>query len=124
VRSALTAKEPTYNPYYTLILQRLCADSYSHRFTLQYALWDFLREMGEAGVGGSGSGAQFGGESDGRSVKVEKAINIARAVAFGVARGSLDLTLFKVRTAALWPSPLTHTARRLHITQEQNENLL
>jgi hypothetical protein len=52
--------------------------------------------MGESGVGGSGSGAQFGGESDGRSVKVEKAINIGRAIAFGVARGSLDLTLFKV----------------------------
>lgn len=52
--------------------------------------------MGENGVGGSGSGAQFGGESDGRSVKIEKVVNVARAIAFSVARGSLDLTLFKV----------------------------
>lgn len=62
--------EKTYNPYYTLVLNHLCAESYSHRFTLQYALWDLLR--------------QNAGD------------NVAKAMAYIIARGSMDLTVFKV----------------------------
>jgi nucleolar MIF4G domain-containing protein 1 len=67
--------EKNYNPYYTLVLNNLCSESYSHRFTLQYALWDLLRE-------GAGT-------------------NVAKTMAYIIARGSMDLTVFKVSPAAL-----------------------
>lgn len=76
--------EKTYNPYHTLILNKLCAESYSHRFTFQYALWDFLRESGE---------------ESGKSARVRCA-NVAKVAAYVVARSSLDLTVFKVSTAS------------------------
>lgn len=70
--------EATYNPYYTLILSHLCANSYDHRFTFQYALWDFMREL-----------------ENGSKVSKEKLGNVARAVGYVVARGGLSLTVFK-----------------------------
>jgi nucleolar MIF4G domain-containing protein 1 len=92
----LIQQEKTYNPYYTLILNHLCAESYSHRFTLQYALWDFMRELGETSVGGSSAAEKFGESGDGRKVEKERIVNVAKALAYVVARGSLDLTVFKV----------------------------
>jgi len=74
--------EKTYNPYYTLVLNHLCSESYSHRFTLQYALWDLLRES--AGV------------------------NVAKTMAYIIARGSMDLTVFKVCCA----TPFVKFSRR------------
>lgn len=69
--------EKTYNPYYTLVLNNLCANSYDHRFTLQYALWDMLRELADGAVPES------------------RAANVARTLAFLIARGSVDLTILK-----------------------------
>lgn len=69
--------ETNYNPYYTLVLNNLCANSYDHRFTLQYALWDLLRELGEGAVTDS------------------RASHVARALAFCFARGSVDVTILK-----------------------------
>ncbi|BEI81480.1 hypothetical protein CcaverHIS002_0206400 [Cutaneotrichosporon cavernicola] len=79
VRVALhcVGMETTYNPYYTLVLNNLCANSYDHRFTLQYALWDLLRELADGGVDDT------------------RASHVARALAFLIARGSVDLTIFK-----------------------------
>lgn len=79
----LKIQEKRYNPYYTLVLNNLCAESYDHRFTLQYALWDFLRELG-----GGGKEAK------------RRGTNIAKAVAYIIARGSMDLTVLKVRLLA------------------------
>lgn len=76
---ACNSQEATYNPYYTLILSHLCANSYDHRFTFQYALWDFMREL-----------------ENGSKVSKEKLGNVARAVGYVVARGGLSLTVFKV----------------------------
>lgn len=69
--------EEAYNPYYTLVLNNLCANSYDHRFTLQYALWDLLRELGD-GV-----------------VPETRAANTAKSIAFLIARASIDLTILK-----------------------------
>ncbi|KLT45053.1 ARM repeat-containing protein [Cutaneotrichosporon oleaginosum] len=79
VRVALhcVGMEAGYNPYYTLVLNNLCANSYDHRFTLQYALWDLLRELAEGGV------------------PETRASHVARALAFLIARGSVDLTILK-----------------------------
>ena len=77
--------EKTYNPYYTLVLNHLCSESYSHRFTLQYALWDLLRgDVGE---------------------------NVAKAMAYIIARGSMDLTVFKVSPSAI---PDSHPLNQDH----------
>jgi nucleolar MIF4G domain-containing protein 1 len=85
VRVALhcVGSEKAYNPYYTLVLNQLCALSYAHRFTLQYALWDYLRGIDEDD-GGKGKAART------------KADHVARAMAYVIARGTLDLTVFKV----------------------------
>ncbi len=74
--------EKTYNPYYTLVLNELCRDSHSHRFTLQYALWDFMRMLDEAG-----------GDA---KVRSRKADNVARAMAYTIAHGKMELMVFKV----------------------------
>ncbi|KAI9638207.1 putative osmoregulation-related protein [Dioszegia hungarica] len=81
VRVALhcCATEKTYNPYHSLIINHLCAESYSHRFTLQYALWDFLRELGD---------------DAGKAAKLRCA-NVAQMSAYVVGRRSLDITVFK-----------------------------
>lgn len=70
--------EGAYNPYYTLVLNNLCANSYDHRFTHQYAIWDFLRELDEGGI------------SD------ERASNVAKTLAFLFGRASVDVTILKV----------------------------
>eukprot|EP00887_Chlorella_sp_A99_P005712 scaffold1.g5712.t1 len=38
-------QEAGYNPYYALLLLRLCAASKAHRVTLQYCLWDHLKQL-------------------------------------------------------------------------------
>jgi nucleolar MIF4G domain-containing protein 1 len=82
VRVALhcAATEKVYNPYHTLIINHLCSESYSHRFTLQYALWDFLRELGDSST---------------RDIK-SRCANVAKTAAYIVGRKSLDLTVYKV----------------------------
>ena len=45
-------QENVYNPYYTLIGTQLSKDSQDVRITLQYSLWDLLRDLGEKNVGG------------------------------------------------------------------------
>ncbi|KAJ3714199.1 hypothetical protein C8R42DRAFT_726684 [Lentinula raphanica] len=45
--------EKVYNPYYALVCQHLCTISHSYKITLQYCLWDFLRDLGETNVGGA-----------------------------------------------------------------------
>ena len=51
--SAANLQEKRFNPYYTLVGQHLCRLSKSHQFTMQYCLWDFLRDLGETNVGGA-----------------------------------------------------------------------
>ncbi|KAF7374789.1 MIF4G/MA4-domain-containing protein [Mycena sanguinolenta] len=45
--------EKSYNPYYVLVCQHLCRSSHAYKITLQFCLWDFLRDLGEANVGGA-----------------------------------------------------------------------
>ncbi|WVW82576.1 hypothetical protein I302_104587 [Kwoniella bestiolae CBS 10118] len=91
--------EKTYNPYYTLILSNLCSNSYDHRFTLQYALWDFIRELE------SGSGSVDSTKSK-KSKQKQRQENIAKAIAYVVGRGALDLTVFKAIDFTTLSSPL------------------
>jgi nucleolar MIF4G domain-containing protein 1 len=93
-------QEKTYNPYYTLVAQHLCKFSHSHKVTLQFCLWDFLRELGETGVGGAemvknlaDDDDDFGGE---RSISTSRIRNIAKAYSWWIARGVLTVMILKV----------------------------
>nr|XP_018267412.1 MIF4G/MA4 domain-containing protein [Kwoniella dejecticola CBS 10117]OBR89570.1 MIF4G/MA4 domain-containing protein [Kwoniella dejecticola CBS 10117] len=87
--------EKTYNPYYTLILNELCSNSYDHRFTLQYALWDFLRELENSS----------GDISKSKKLRTRTG-NIAKAIGYVVGRGGLDLTIFKAIDFTTLSAPL------------------
>lgn len=107
--------EQTYNPYYTLVLAHLCAESFAHRITLQYAAWDLLRDLGETEVGGESragglsSSSSFAADSDDRDGKERQARrvrNLGMTLAWVVAKGGADLSIFKVSlqgAPVLWP---------------------
>ncbi|KDQ20966.1 hypothetical protein BOTBODRAFT_50992 [Botryobasidium botryosum FD-172 SS1] len=88
--------EKVYNPYYTLVAQHLCNSSHSYKITLQYCLWDFLRDLGESDVGGADIVNQDNAKSfDIKSISPTRIQNLAKAYAWWVAKGSSSLTIFK-----------------------------
>ncbi|PWN50245.1 ARM repeat-containing protein [Violaceomyces palustris] len=102
--------EKVYNPYYVLIGQQVCKDSHGMKVTLQYCLWDFLREIGEKEVGGRSmasrldDGANEGEDSDeddqddevkARKTNPRRIANLARAYGWWMAKGSITLNALK-----------------------------
>ncbi|KDN38929.1 hypothetical protein K437DRAFT_228310 [Tilletiaria anomala UBC 951] len=90
--------DEVYNPYYALIGWRLATDSHSTRFTMQYALWDFLRSIGESGVAGRSraeAAAEHGADEDGEDVSERKLAHVARAYAWWIAKEALSLNILK-----------------------------
>ncbi|KZS94270.1 MIF4G-domain-containing protein [Sistotremastrum niveocremeum HHB9708] len=91
-------KEKTYNPYYTLVGQQLCQTSHSHKITLQYCLWDFLRELGETEAGGAEilkSNAATDVSASKQQISSTRRTNVARAYAWWVAKGAVTLAILK-----------------------------
>lgn len=98
--------EVNYNPYYVILASRLALDDFGTRFTLQYCLWDFLRDLGEKGVGGRSIVEREEEEEDQRgddddyfqekTVSRSKISNIARAYGWWFAKGALSLSAMKV----------------------------
>lgn len=93
------AQEKAYNPYYPLVCQELCQHSQSYKVTLQFCLWDFLRELGEDNVGGvemlkRQDEPRF--SSQGKLMTRSRIKNTARAYSWWVAKGCCSLTIFKV----------------------------
>ena len=127
--TCLMLQEKVYNPYYTLICQELCRFSHSYKITLQFCLWDFLRELGESNVGGvellkRQDELRF--SSQGKSITRCKLENTARAYSWWVAKDCCSLTIFKVRTLAIQHSShlLTRSvARRLFGPQGPDQKL-
>ncbi|KAI5122764.1 hypothetical protein M0805_009846 [Coniferiporia weirii] len=93
--------EKAYNPYYTLIGQHLCRQSHSHRVTLQYCFWDFLRGLGELNVGSAEMAKSFEDDNDENQsfdldrVSSTRVANVARAFAWWVAKDSVAITILK-----------------------------
>ncbi|KAG7451246.1 uncharacterized protein BT62DRAFT_926904 [Guyanagaster necrorhizus] len=92
--------EKTYNPYYTLVCQHLCRLSHSYKVTLQFCLWDFLRDLGEAEVGGaeviksikeSGVSKSF----DLKSISSIRLRNVAKAYAWWMSKDCVTLAILK-----------------------------
>ncbi|BGO92639.1 hypothetical protein NBRC10512_005865 [Rhodotorula toruloides] len=92
--------EKTYNPYYTLVAQRLCTKSHSFQITLQYLLWDFLRDLGEKSVGGeelvkSMQDAVDGSGGAGSKVSERRMAHLARLYAWCIAKEALAINILK-----------------------------
>ncbi|KAI0264458.1 hypothetical protein BC834DRAFT_924661 [Gloeopeniophorella convolvens] len=90
--------EKTYNPYYTFVCQHLCKTSHSYKITLQFCLWDFLRDLGEASVGGAEvikNLKDVDDASEAKDISSTKMRNVAKAYAWWVAKDCVTLTVFK-----------------------------
>jgi nucleolar MIF4G domain-containing protein 1 len=91
-------QEKLYNPYYTLVLARLL-QLHAHRFTFQYSLWDFFRELGEGDVGGTEVVRAFkesGGKAGkGRHVAKRHVRNWAKAYGWCIAKEGTTLAILK-----------------------------
>ncbi|GAA6064075.1 hypothetical protein JCM10212_002717 [Sporobolomyces blumeae] len=92
-----SGNEKAYNPYYTLVAQRLCQKSHSFQITLQYLLWDFLRDLGEKSVGGEELVKNMQDDSANATHKVpeRKVGNLAKLYAWCIAKEALTLSILK-----------------------------
>ncbi|KAJ2849478.1 suppressor of glycerol defect [Coemansia brasiliensis] len=90
-------QEPAYNPFYTLVAYKLCSLHNTYKLTMQYALWDFLRELGESDVGGLG---QLRQESSGVQVPLRRMVNLAKMFAWLIDKHELSLLILKTVTFA------------------------
>lgn len=104
-------QERTHNPYYTVVGQQLCRSSHAHKITLQYCLWDFLRDLGEARVGGAAvvKNAQDSGDFVLQNISQIRLHNVAKAYGWWIAKDSISLHVLKVYVCAVvstlmdWP---------------------
>ncbi|CAA7266968.1 unnamed protein product [Cyclocybe aegerita] len=89
--------ERSYNPYYALVYQQLCRTSHAYRITLQYSLWDFLRDLGESNVGGAAivKNLEDGDGFDLEEISEVRLRNTARAYGWWIAKDSVSLTILK-----------------------------
>ncbi|KAF9243388.1 hypothetical protein BU15DRAFT_86369 [Melanogaster broomeanus] len=101
--------EKSYNPYYSLVCQQLCQTSHSYKITLQFCLWDFLRDLGEVNVGGAeiiknlkDDDARF----EVKSISSSRMGNVAKAYAWWISKDCCSLTMLKpVDFTVLKPQP-------------------
>jgi nucleolar MIF4G domain-containing protein 1 len=76
----------------------LCRSSHSYKITLQFCLWDFLRDLGEANVGGAEVIKNLK-EDDGfdvKSISSTRMKNVAKAYAWWIAKDCITLGILKV----------------------------
>ncbi|RPD60072.1 MIF4G-domain-containing protein [Lentinus tigrinus ALCF2SS1-7] len=102
--------EKQYNPYYALVGQQLCRLSHSHKITLQFCLWDFLRDMGETTVGGAEILKNLSEDERAgfnvKSISSTRMRNVARAFGWWIAKDCCTLAILKpVDFTVLKPQP-------------------
>ncbi|GAA5858791.1 hypothetical protein JCM1840_006558 [Sporobolomyces johnsonii] len=92
-----SGNEKAYNPYYTLVAHRLCTKSHSFQITLQYLLWDFLRDLGEKSVGGEElvKNMQDDASSTSANVPERKVRNLARLYGWCLGKEALSIAILK-----------------------------
>ncbi|KAI9060646.1 ARM repeat-containing protein [Trametes sanguinea] len=100
LRSRLSfPQEKQYNPYYALVVQQLCRLSHSHKITLQFCLWDFLRDMGESTVGGAEILKNLTEDDRAgfnvKSISPTRMRNVARAYGWWLAKDACTLAILK-----------------------------
>jgi len=90
--------EKSYNPYYAFVAQQLCRTSHSYKVTLQFCLWDFLRDLGETNVGGAEILKNLKDDAvsfDVGKISSTRLRNVARAYAWWIAKDSCTLAILK-----------------------------
>ena len=109
--------EETYNPYYTLIARKLCADK-KLKMSFQFGLWDAFKRMGGEEEDDDGEEINRGGFIDTKEI-----VHLAKIYGTLVADGGLTLTILKPLNLS-YLSPNTHTWLELFlitiILQSQN----
>ncbi|KAI7871328.1 hypothetical protein BDF14DRAFT_1954856 [Spinellus fusiger] len=91
-----TGNEKTFNPFYMLVSKKLCEYNHSFRVTYQYCLWDFLRDLGESGVGGLDRVAvEAPTVADAKNIRLSRIVNVAKFYAYLIANSSLSLAILK-----------------------------
>ena len=80
----------------------MCRQSHSYKITLQFCLWDFLRDLGETRVGGAEVVKNLGDINDDsddeeRAKKISPARmrNVAKLYAWWIAKDATSLTILK-----------------------------
>ena len=90
-------EQAAYNPYYTLVAKKLCAqEGRKMRMAFQFCLWDVFKELGE---GGDEEEDEDEEEEDGKEGKlsVRGIFNLAKMYGVLVVEGGLGLRVLKVR---------------------------
>lgn len=89
--------EKSYNPYYALVAQELCRKSHSYKITVQFCLWDFLRDLGETKVGGAElvKNARDEDGFDVKNISRTRMNNVARCYAWWIAKDSVQFGILK-----------------------------
>lgn len=82
--------EQQYNPYYSLIARRLCADR-RIKFAFQDSLWKFFRRLGESTFGEDGDED----EDDDEAVDIQRIFSLGKMFGFLIANGALGLIVLK-----------------------------
>ncbi|RKP24988.1 MA3 domain-containing protein [Syncephalis pseudoplumigaleata] len=92
-------QEKVFNPYYVLVAERVCGYKHGFKVTFQYALWDFLRELGEdAGGLGSADARHRAGDQDGDQVPMRRIVNVAKFYGWLMGASAVSLTVLKTLT--------------------------
>ncbi|KAG0636112.1 hypothetical protein HOY80DRAFT_1017630 [Tuber brumale] len=93
------SSEASYNPYYTLVARKLCAQN-NLRMAFTFSLWGVFRRMGE-GEGGKEEADLFGedGEND-EDLDMRKILNLSRMYGTLVAQDALGLDILKILNIA------------------------
>ncbi|KAI1007207.1 Suppressor of glycerol defect protein 1 [Podosphaera aphanis] len=81
------AMEKTYNPYYTLVAQKICGDK-KLKVSFQYCLWDLFKQMGES------EEADTEMEEE-ECLDTRHIVNIAKMFSSLIAEGILGLSVLK-----------------------------
>ena len=92
--------EKSFNPYYAFVVQHLCRNAHSYKVTLQFCLWDFLRDLGETNVGGAEMLKNIKDDVVGfdlKKISDTRMRNVARAYAWWLAKDCCTLAILKVR---------------------------
>lgn len=84
--------EQHYNPYYTLVARRLCAEQREVRWAFQTSLWKLFGRMGETGFGDDEVEEDDG---DDEATDMRRLVNTAKMFGALVAGGSLGVTVLK-----------------------------
>lgn len=86
--------EETYNPYYTVLARKICAD-HKTRKSFQFALWDIFKSLGERQDGGEESGDEDEESSAGNAQSLRKLVNQGKLYGTLIGRKAIPITSLK-----------------------------